>query len=132
MPHGWKGLMIGDDPFDPTSYKIIEISKNGFVVDCDLIVFRTHLYQVDGSRDPEAQIQFKIDDNPRIVGTGKWGYMRLFTPYSWFIFETNNRLIREMMRGNRLKAAGNGNEFGWVVEELDLAGFTNVYREMCD
>ena len=58
MPHGWKGLMIGDDPFDPTSYKIIEISKNGFVVDCDLIVFRTHLYQVDGSRDPEAQIQF--------------------------------------------------------------------------
>ena len=128
---GWEIETKQADPFDTTSREIVSIQKGNFYFDCESMVFATDDYLTSIEKDLDAQIQFKIDSNAISRKEGRWGY-DWSSSRSFFMVPITAQEVLQMKRGATLLAAGNAFSRGWTTRELDLAGFTNAYTQMCE
>ena len=132
---GWWAIGERIDPFDKTKIKLIQISKSDFTFRCGTLNFEVgSTYSGFDGFSFKADIQFKVDDGEPVKRRGRYStYLNgsdMVNDDRVFSVAIKDKDVVQMIRGNKLVAAGNFN--GWTSREVSLSGFTTAYKAMCD
>jgi hypothetical protein len=132
---GWWALGKRVDPFDKTKIKLTQIRKSDFIFICGAMNFEVgSTYSGFDGFSFKADIQFKVDNGEPVKRLGRYStYLNgsdMVNDDRVFSVAIKDNDILEMIRGNKIVAAGNFH--GWTSREVSLSGFTSAYKAMCD
>ncbi len=135
LGYGWMAFTQQSEPFDRTKFKIIHISKGGFIFRCNELNMRATSYGFE-SLSFHASLKYVVDSERPVDKSGGYstylGGSDIVTDSRYYHFKLNDSDIDAFKNGGEVKVAGQYSGTGWFTKSLNLMGFTKAYNEMCD
>jgi tetratricopeptide (TPR) repeat protein len=136
LGYGWRAMTEQSDPFDTSKFKIRQIYKDIFTVQCNQISWLTASDVLFDSFSFPAEIKYMVDKGSSVDKIGSkstyLGGSDMVNNDRYFSFTFDETDLTSFSKGKVLNLAGRISASGWETRTLDLSGFEVAYNQMCD